>query len=196
MVADLNPPESSGVATQKALLFAHPDAAGASVWSIGVEAQLNAGTSLVCRYALHGDMEHVRIPGSRAGRRADGLWRHTCFEAFVAADNTSGYFEFNFSPSLDWAAYRFAYYRAEMAAATLTQSPGLQVRRNAGQLELMATVYFAGLESLRAARVLRLALAAVIEEDDGRLSYWALQHPPGNPDFHHPDCLAMELRAP
>ena len=36
--------------------------------------------------------------------------------------------------------------------------------------------------------------AAVIEEDGGPLSYWALQHPPGNPDFHHPDGFALELR--
>ena len=48
---------------------------------------------------------------------------------------------------------------------------------------------------MRSARVLRLALAAVVEEDDGRLSYWALQHAPGNPDFHHPEGFALELRA-
>jgi len=30
------------------------------------------------------------------------------------------------------------------------------------------------------------------ESDEG-LSYWALRHPPGGPDFHHADCFAMEL---
>ena len=134
------------------------------------------------------------MPGARAGRRADDLWKHTCFEAFVAADDMPGYFEFNFSPSLDWAAYRFADYRAGMSFATLAQAPGLQVRRTSSQLELTATVHLAGLAPLCDAPVLRLALAAVIEEDDGRLSYWALQHPPGNPDFHHPDGFAVELR--
>jgi hypothetical protein len=196
MAADLTPAPGDPTATQRALLFAHPDAAGESVWSVSVEAQLNAGTSLVCRYLLRGDMTHVSVPGVRAGRRADGLWRHTCFEAFVAADNVSGYYEFNFSPSLDWAAYHFEHYRSGMAAAPLAQAPGLQVRRNPGQLELCATVYFGGLAALAAARVLRLALAVVVEEKDGRLAYWALQHPPGNPDFHHPDGLAMEVRAP
>jgi hypothetical protein len=39
----------------------------------------------------------------------------------------------------------------------------------------------------------RLALSAVIEETDGRKSYWALAHPPGTPDFHHPDCFTLEL---
>ena len=42
----------------------------------------------------------------------------------------------------------------------------------------------------------RIALSAVIEEVDGTKSYWALRHPPGAPDFHHPDCFALELPAP
>jgi hypothetical protein len=39
-------------------------------------------------------------------------------------------------------------------------------------------------------------LCAVIEERDARLSYWALAHPPGRPDFHHPACFAATLPAP
>jgi hypothetical protein len=40
---------------------------------------------------------------------------------------------------------------------------------------------------------LRLGLSAVIEENDGTISYWALKHLPGKPDFHHPDSFALEL---
>ena len=36
-----------------------------------------------------------------------------------------------------------------------------------------------------------LGLSAILEEEDGTISYWALAHPPGRPDFHHPDCLAL-----
>jgi len=125
----------SSAMAQRALLFAHPDAAGEAVWSIAADVQLTPGTTLVCHYSLHGDMSQVRVPGARAGRRADDLWKHTCFEAFVAADYTPGYFEFNFSPSLDWAAYRFADYRAGMSYAAVSQAPGLQVRRTPLQLE-------------------------------------------------------------
>jgi hypothetical protein len=185
----------AGVA-QRAQLYAHPDASAEFVWGITAEAHLNSGISLTCRYSLHGDMMHVAIPQPRAGRRADGLWRHTCFEAFVAVDDTPGYFEFNFSPALDWAAYRFDYYRSGMTVATLAQAPGLQVRRTGGQLEVTATVFLAGIAVLRTARVMRLGLAAVIEEDEEQLSYWALQHPAGRPDFHHPDGFALELRPP
>jgi hypothetical protein len=36
----------------------------------------------------------------------------------------------------------------------------------------------------------------VVEEKDGLLSYWALNHPPGKPDFHHPDAFVLELTIP
>jgi hypothetical protein len=39
-------------------------------------------------------------------------------------------------------------------------------------------------------------LAAVIEDGEGNLSYWALAHPPEKPDFHHRDCFALKLPAP
>lgn len=179
---------------QSVLLLPHPDAPGDAVWSVKVEAALAPGPSLVCRYSVHGDMARVRIPAARAGHRAEGLWKHTCCEAFVAAPG-AGYYEFNFSPALDWAAYHFEDYRSGMSAASLAQPPGLQMRRTQGQLDLTATVYFAGLAPLRTVAQLRVALAMVIEEDQGRLSYWALQHGPGNPDFHHPDSFALELQA-
>jgi hypothetical protein len=38
-----------------------------------------------------------------------------------------------------------------------------------------------------------MGLSAVIEERDGMLSYWALRHAPGKPDFHRRDGFALEL---
>jgi hypothetical protein len=180
---------------QWTLLVAHPDTPGEFVWRIAAEVRLDAAANLVCDYTLYGDMAHVRLPGARAGRRADGLWEHTCFEAFVAPEGLPGYYEFNFSPSLDWAAYRFEDYRYAMAPAGLARAPGLHMRRTADRLELTATVHLDGLPDLAQARALRLGIAAIVEDDAGTLSYWALKHAPGNPDFHHPDAFALELDA-
>ena len=47
-------------------------------------------------------------------QRTDGLWRHTCFEAFICRRATGEYWEYNFSPSGAWAAYQFSGYRAGM----------------------------------------------------------------------------------
>jgi hypothetical protein len=183
----------SPIGAQRAYLLAHPDAGGDFVWSITAAAHYSAGGTLTCRYRLHADMARLRLPQARDGRRADGLWRHTCFEVFISAADRAGYYEFNFSPALDWAAYRFEDYRIGMTAATLVRAPGLQVRLNSDALELAATVHLAGLAPLCDAPALRVALAAVIEEEDGRLAYWALRHAPGNPDFHHPDGFILEL---
>jgi len=38
-----------------------------------------------------------------------------------------------------------------------------------------------------------LAVSAVVEDRDGVLSYWALRHPPGEPDFHHPGAFTLQL---
>ena len=178
------------------VLVAHPDTPREPISGIAVEVRLPAATTLVCNYSLHGEVGRVLLDGPRNGRRADGLWQHTCFEAFIAAPGVPGYYEFNFSPTLAWAAYRFSDYRDGMSPATLSHAPGLQVRRSSEQLQLTATVHLGGLTALHDAPALRLALAAVIEDYHGRLSYWALEHPPGKPDFHHPDGFTMELRSP
>ncbi|TLZ26571.1 MAG: DOMON-like domain-containing protein [Gammaproteobacteria bacterium] len=184
----------SSAAAHWTVLVAHPDTPREPVSGIAVEVSLPAATTLLCSYSLHGEVGRVLLSGPGDGHRTDGLWRHTCFEAFIAAPGVPGYFEFNFSPTLAWAAYQFTDYRDGMAPASLTRAPGLQVRRSSEQLELTATVHLGGLTGLSEAPALRLALAAVIEDDRGRLSYWALEHPLGRPDFHHPEGFTMELR--
>ncbi len=181
---------------QRSMLLAHPDCACPAVSAIAVEAQFAAPAQLVCRYALQGDTGRVRLPEAPRGGRTDGLWRHTCFEVLVGAAGVAGYYEFNFSPALAWAAYRFEDYRRGMAPAPLAQAPHLRVQSDPGRLELAATLDLAGLVDLAAAPRLQLALAAVIEDDAGRLAYWALRHAPGKPDFHHRDAFMLQLRAP
>ena len=181
-------------AAQRALLFAHPYTPGEWVWSISAEVQLEQPATLVCHYALHGDVNRLRVPAVRAGRRADGLWEHTCFEVFATTAAAGGYYEFNFSPSLEWAAYRFSEYREGMAPANLSRAPGLKALRTADKLELTAHLHLDGLAELARGPLLRLGLTAVVEDDSGRLSYWALHHAPGNPDFHDPEAFALELQ--
>jgi hypothetical protein len=181
--------------TQWTVLVAHPDTPREPVAGIAVEVRMLSATTLACSYSLHGDVGRVRLAGRGTGTTGN-LWQHTCFEAFLAAPGVPGYYEFNFSPTLSWAAYWFSDYRDGKAPANLAHAPGLQVKRSAERLELMATVHLTGLASLSEGGPLRIGLAAVVEDQRGRLSYWALEHPPGKPDFHHPDSFAIELRAP
>ena len=50
-------------------------------------------------------------PTAPEPRRLDDLWRHTCFEAFVAVAEQEPYLELNLSPSGDWNVYGLEGYR-------------------------------------------------------------------------------------
>ena len=183
----------SSIVMQTAVLTAHPSTPCDAVRGLGVQLRAEEPGILVFRYSLDADMSRVRVPLSVAGGRADALWKHTCCEAFVAPVDAPGYHEFNFSPSLEWAIYRFSSYREGRSPAEIVRAPEISVRRGGDGLELQSAVRLGDLADLRDARHLRVALAAVIEDDNGRLSYWGLRHPPGKPDFHHPNGFALEV---
>ena len=122
--------------------------------------------------------------------RTDGLWRHTCFEAFVGAVASTEYWEFNFSPSGAWAAYHFSGYRAGMQPLRRGACRDFAVDMQDGALLLTAQAR-SRLAGARIGAALRLGLTAVIEDRAGQLSYWALKHPAEKPDFHHADSFLV-----
>jgi hypothetical protein len=174
-------------------LTVHPSTPNAAARSLGVRVRAEKSDTLVFHYSLAADMSRVRVPSSGVGGPADALWKHTCFEAFVAAADAAGYHEFNFSPSGDWAIYRFSAYREGMSRVERSGAPKISVRRCGGGLELESAVPLRNLAGLHDARHLRVAMAAVIEDDAGGLSYWGLRHAPGKPDFHDPNGFALEV---
>ena len=173
-------------------LACHPQTSSPSVRGIDVVVGVAPGGSLTLAFALKGDLSGLHIPEPRPSRRASGLWRHTCFEAFVMAGEGPGYREFNFSPSGEWAVYAFRGYR-DGGELELEQGPGVVVCTTADRLELDAEIRP---NLLPPGRSLRLGLSAVVEDAGGVLSYWALRHPPGKPDFHHTDAFALPLVLP
>jgi hypothetical protein len=86
----------------------HPDSPSVAVKSIDVEIAPPRAGSLELSYIVTGQMRSVRMPSAAANARSDGLWRHTCFEAFIRAAPDTEYYELNFSPSGQWAAYQFS----------------------------------------------------------------------------------------
>ena len=144
--------------------------------------------ALEVRYELDADPATLRLPTRGPLRKGEKLWQHTCFEMFVC-DAMPAYTEFNFSPSGEWAAYGFRRYREGAPLSGTTSVQRLEIRRAGPGLIVEATLPHA------AAGGLAIGLSAVVETRDGSLSYWALRHPPGKPDFHHPDAFALRLDA-
>ena len=166
----------------------HPDSLCAVATRIEADIAHPRPGSLILSYVVTGRLSDLRMPPVVAAARADELWRHTCFEAFVRPSAGPAYYEFNFSPSTRWAAYQFSGYRSGMRVATEIAAPRIEARSSATTYTLQVALEFDELSS-----PLHLGLSAVLEETNGRKSYWALAHPPGKPDFHHADCFALEL---
>lgn len=162
-------------------LHLHPDSVCEAVSAIEVEAVLSAPDRLSLQFLVTGTMSGLRLPDVTRPMRADGLWQHTCFEAFVRGPGDA-YYEFNLSPSTEWAAYAFDGYRSGMRNLDMTPPViGLEPDGLRAELELPREAPWL------------LGLSAVIEETSGRKSYWALAHPAGKADFHDPNSFRCEL---
>jgi hypothetical protein len=171
----------------------HPDSRCSAATQIDVYVTRVRAGSLELSYVVACMIGDLLLPPVTASARSDELWRHTCFEAFVRPSAGETYYEFNLAPSTHWAAYRFDRYRAGMRAATEIASPRIEVLSEPARYTLRAAIELSSIK-LPGDAAWRVGLSAVIEERSGRKSYWALAHPPGNPDFHHADCFALALR--
>lgn len=188
MSAPLNPLPASRLYTTA--LISHPSTPTQVVRAIAAHVRWHQEDMLALSYTLIGDHTQLRIPPARPPLRTDNLWRHTCFEAFVAPPGDPAYQEWNFSPSGEWALYHFRDYRERLPLTDDESTPEIDVHQTPEGLTLDARIR---LPYRLTAQPLQLALSAVIEDAHGNLSYWALTHPPGKPDFHRRDAFVLEV---
>jgi hypothetical protein len=176
-------------------LRCHPSTRPETVRAIAVLVRRSASAELQITFRLDGDIPGIRVASPAVPRISTELWRHTCFEAFIAVEGQSAYHEFNFAPSGEWAVYAFSGYRNGGPLADEMMRPHIAVRSTGSRLELDTLVRLDSLSAIHPRASLRIALSAVIEASDG-LSYWALRHPAGKPDFHAAAGFALLLEPP
>jgi hypothetical protein len=180
--------------SQALYLQCHPATPAGVPLSLTVAVSMTT-TGMQLVYAVAGNCAALRIPPAMKPGPADGLWRHTCLEAFVAVEGDAAYREFNFSPSGQWAIYSFASERVQTSLnVDAAMQPSPHIHSSSEQLTLSALLPWTALPPRGS--VLNVALSAVMEEANGQLSYWALQHPCAQPDFHHPAGRSLRLALP
>jgi len=155
-------------------LVIHPDALSGAIHAIDAELE-RLGGGAIATFRVCGDVARLIIPPPASPIRTDELWRTTCFELFVNGEGDK-YYEYNFSPSGAWAAYRFDGYRAGMRHASA---------------EIETDLFQSDDELLFSAKIraefpnpAHVGMTAVIEETNGSISYWSTAFAPGKPDFH------------
>jgi hypothetical protein len=158
------------------------------VWAtVDHAASLGAVATTNIWFGVGAPAEGFLIPEQGEPTRADGLWKTTCFEAFLRPAGEQSYREWNFAPSGQWAAYDFTGYREGSANADIPAPPYVRMEDNFTWWALGATI------AVEAGTTWELGLSAVLEENDGTKSYWALAHAADKPDFHAPGCFAARL---
>jgi hypothetical protein len=174
------------------ILVRHPTAPGRTDFRLTVSlAATQHGLDLV--YHLLGDLSALDIPPAVNPAAADGLWQHTCCEAFLATANGTEYHEFNFSPSGQWACYRFSDYRQRDHSFVPESAPSSEFQRLDDGFQLHARI---PTPLLPPGPLLRLGLSTVIELADGSKDYWALAHAAERPDFHLRQTFTLALSRP
>jgi len=123
-------------------------------------------------------------PKNEKPSRKNDLWKETCFECFFGVGHSKEYFEFNGSPSGDWALYAFQQYRDGMKEVVLNpvDSPILlKCEKSADYLCCVWRVPYFSTAILQNA-----SLTAVLKTGPGAadVSYWASKHAGAKPDFH------------
>lgn len=173
-------------------LHCHPATPPYAVEDINVTVELSPEGRLWLRFYVACELEALVLPVPGEPVRTDGLWESTCFEIFLRRHKEESYFEFNFSPSGQWAAYAFTGYREGGSELPLTGR--LQIGLDASdthfaleaELDMPEGWLFGPLD---------INVTAVIEEIGETMSYWALAHPSAKPDFHDGDCFVLGLKA-
>lgn len=177
-------PEFDSVAATNAVpltLLPHPDNPPMAVGRVSAEVRPLAGGALQLQYRVDCAQDVLRPVQLATPGFADGLWRHTCFEAFLAPAGAEAYREFNFSADGRWAGYRFGAWRARCGDLRGLPPPRLKIAARGDGLNAEVVLPAALLDD---AEAIDLGLTAVLERHDGVLSYWALAHAPGPADFH------------
>lgn len=179
---------------EKYQLLAHPAFPPRHVRSITASLSLEHEQWVRLRWRIEG-AGRIVVPPLAGRRRADDLWKTTCFELFIASQEPAhgAYLEYNFSPSEAWASYQFRAYREGLTDGPMPRSPVIDWR-GSGDLAIMDVALPRSVATMES---WNFGLNAVIEEEGGARSYWAIAHPPGDkPDFHARACFAGRLEAP
>lgn len=161
---------------------------------IVVSARRLPDAALQLSYTVASPATALRLPPPVVPGPADELWRHTCCELFVASagGEASGYREFNFSPSGQWAIYEFSGYRQRAAESASPLTVDLHFAAETDGFVLTATLP----PALLGPAPRRIGLSAVLEAEAGGLAYWALAHPGPRPDFHDSRAFTFFLDEP
>lgn len=156
----------------------------------------NSNDMLILEYTLQGDIHSIALPvAGSTSIRADRLWEHTCFEAFISPEGENKYWELNVSPTGDWNFYAFEDYRVAQKAELRIPSIQSEVLENSAvSYRHRISLNLSTLQpDIHHDTAIHLGITTVIEKQNGEKSYWAIQHDGKVADFHIRKSFSLKI---
>ena len=153
-------------------------------------------------FQLEGDLTSLDVPLSQVSKsrsQKDELWKTTCFEIFLSRPGDLSYFEFNFSPTGDFAVYTFDDYRSDMQPLKQLVQPKFKFERGSDFYRITGAIGDAHddprFKLLLAEPKLEASMTAVIKPlpGQGETTFWALSHAGKKADFHLRSSFGLSL---
>lgn len=149
---------------------------------------------IVLDYLVEGDLTNLHLPRSgTSAERRDLLWQTTCLELFVALVGRDDYWEFNLSPAGHWNVYHLERYREGLTPEPAYRQLPMDVALSTQALSLRLRCPLPPPALVPTGPGLDVGITAVIDNRISGISYWALQHPATEPDFHHRGGFCIKL---
>ncbi len=148
--------------------------------NITVEARVELDErKLFISFILHGKLDDYLFPKKSKPKRANELWKATCFELFLANSNEESYYELNFSSSLAWNFYYLKHYRAEVKEVKLLNEPIIEVFEEESSFKIELQLEGFGFEKFDSYN-----LASILLNKKNERTFWAMEHPKEKANFH------------
>ena len=170
-----------------------PFATASNLPQIEINGRVNRKEGMLSiEYQLFGDLNAISIsaPVSTPSRQLQ-LWEATCFEFFIGIPGDRNYWEFNLSPSGDWAVFALDDYRQGLRDELAFSSLPFKVDRYPNYITLSLELDLS--EIILAEQDLEMSVATVIKSSQHQLSYWAMAHSGEAADFHLRDSFKIEM---
>jgi hypothetical protein len=151
------------------------------------------GDLLSIQYKVNGDIDQIVFPAkSKSPERKDDLWKATCFEIFLAIPDQPSYWEFNMSPSGNWNVYKMdAYRQVNMREEPAFKGLPFEFKQNDNNCSINISVNLNPI--IQPAQNLQIGITTIIQTKAGSESYWALEHPGPQADFHLRESFILSL---
>ena len=132
-------------------------------------------------FKITGVLKNYQFPQIDKLKRANELWKATCFELFLANSKTKIYYEINISPTLHWNIYRLETYRAEPKELIVSSEPLIEIREDEESYEIDFELEC---KELNLAEFDQYNLAVILLNIENEREFWAVNLVGESPDFH------------